>query len=438
MRKSQLKKAKEVLLKALSRIEARGAESARLIFEQDEVTECKFDAGKIKSIDTKQTNQYTVEVVMNKKMGRVNSNDFNKIDSIIDDAFTLSKIGSDVHFPAYPPPGQLRDVKTHSEDTVNLPRERLISSCQAYVERMKEYDDSLHIMASAEKSESESLIINTGGVCEEVKETSWSLLGFVQRTGEKDILFAGDFLRWRDVKEYYDMDFIIQKTLEKLKLAEHNTDALSGIYPVILRPYMLTFFLYPLALGVNGKNVIKGSSPLKDRIGEQIFDTSLTVIDNPHLDFSNGSRKISREGIPTKRIEIVKEGILKNYLCDLDTASLLNVEPTGNDNCQVHHGIVPKGDESFSRMVSQMEEGIYIVDLIGFGQSNIINGDFSCNVGLGYRIQNGEIKGRIKNVMAAGNIYDILKQPVILSSDTHPTLGLPYAKVNGINFSASR
>lgn len=74
---------------------------------------------------------------------------------------------------------------------------------------------------------------------------------------------------------------------------------------------------------------------------------------------------------------------------------------------------------------------------MGFGQSNIINGDFSSNVALGYRIRNGEIVGRVKNTMVAGNVYELLKDNVQLSSDKDPVRRMPYAVLEGIQVSAA-
>ncbi|NLF59551.1 MAG: TldD/PmbA family protein, partial [Lentisphaerae bacterium] len=71
--------------------------------------------------------------------------------------------------------------------------------------------------------------------------------------------------------------------------------------------------------------------------------------------------------------------------------------------------------------------------LLGFGQSNIINGDFSANLALGYLIENGEIVGRLKNVMLAGNILDLLKGDVRFSSDCDPQNQQPAAVLEGIS-----
>ena len=59
-------------------------------------------------------------------------------------------------------------------------------------------------------------------------------------------------------------------------------------------------------------------------------------------------------------------------------------------------------------MIKNTSEGLIVEDVIGLGQSNVINGEFSVNVNLGYKIENGEIVGRVKDTMIAGNSYDAL------------------------------
>jgi len=83
-------------------------------------------------------------------------------------------------------------------------------------------------------------------------------------------------------------------------------------------------------------------------------------------------------------------------------------------------------------MLAGIEDGLYIKSLLGFGQSNIDNGDFSCNVALGFRIRHGELVGRVKNTMIAGNLYECLSRGVRLSSDRDPILRMPHAVLQGI------
>ncbi|MBA7582902.1 Metalloprotease PmbA [subsurface metagenome] len=162
---------------------------------------------------------------------------------------------------------------------------------------------------------------------------------------------------------------------------------------------------------------------------------SLTITDNPLIDFSRDACPISNEGVPTKITPLVENGILKSFLYDLDSAGLDNAEPTGHNACTPYNLCVKPGEKTGEQLILEIDDGIYINDLMGFGQSNIMNGDFSCNLGLGFRIKNGKIVGRIKNVMVSGNIYELFKNNLVLSSDTEPTIHMPYAVIEGLNVS---
>ena len=67
--------------------------------------------------------------------------------------------------------------------------------------------------------------------------------------------------------------------------------------------------------------------------------------------------------------------------------------------------------------MAEIKEGLLIYQLMGATQGNILNGDFSGNVLLGYKIENGKVVGRVKDTMASGNVYQVLKK-VILGNDS--------------------
>jgi PmbA protein len=68
-------------------------------------------------------------------------------------------------------------------------------------------------------------------------------------------------------------------------------------------------------------------------------------------------------------------------------------------------------------MVEDIKEGLVVEQLMGAGQGNILGGDFSGNVLLGYKVENGKIVGRVKDTMVSGNVYQVLKEIVALGSE---------------------
>jgi len=78
--------------------------------------------------------------------------------------------------------------------------------------------------------------------------------------------------------------------------------------------------------------------------------------------------------------------------------------------CSPTNLVVKEGDTPYEEMVKNTKKGLLVHNVLGLGQGNPISGEFSVNVQLGYKIENGEIVGRVKDVMLAGNTYDALKE----------------------------
>ena len=71
---------------------------------------------------------------------------------------------------------------------------------------------------------------------------------------------------------------------------------------------------------------------------------------------------------------------------------------------------IAAGDVHFDDMIVGIKEGLVVEELLGAGQGNELGGDFRANVSLGYKIENGEIVGRVKDTMISGNVYNVLSQ----------------------------
>jgi PmbA protein len=79
--------------------------------------------------------------------------------------------------------------------------------------------------------------------------------------------------------------------------------------------------------------------------------------------------------------------------------------------------VVAPGNTTFDAMIKDIKEGLVIEQLMGAEQGNLLGGDFSGNVLLGYKIENGAIVGRVKDTMVSGNVYKILKDITAIGSE---------------------
>ena len=435
MRFTMIEVMEDHLQKGLETAKRLGATATKLSFYHGERTDCKFEAGRLKDTGGRETISYSIEALVGRRKGNTSGNRLEDFDTMIELAVKLAKIGSVAHFDAYPGPSEPAIVKTHSEKTLTLSREKMIEGCQQIADLLKAYNADLFIECSANRMESEELLMTSGGVCHAATRTHWNLGAFVQRTADTDMLFAGYGRSWSDLNAFYDPGGIADRIITDLRRAETIVESPKGKVMAYLPPETLARILRPVFMGTNGRNVAKGDSPLAGRLGEQVLAPSLTIVDDPHQDYASGARAIDNNGIPTRKQTIFERGLLERFLYDLDSAGLAGAEPTGNNGCTPHSpGILP-GDRPSAGLLADIEDGLYLRDIIGFGQSNIVNGDFSGNIGLGYRIKNGEIIGRVKNTMIAGNLYEILKQNVLLSSDMEHEGRYPHVVIEGVSVS---
>jgi PmbA protein len=167
----------------------------------------------------------------------------------------------------------------------------------------------------------------------------------------------------------------------------------------------------------NGKVVLQGASPIGNKLGETVFDSKFSLFDDPTIDYAPRSRPCDDEGITSQRTPLVENGNIRNFLYDLQTAGQAKAKSTGSGSRGRGGLISPSpaafvfktGDTTFMEMVQDIKEGLVVEQLMGAEQGNILGGEFSGNVLLGYKIENGKIVGRVKNTMVSGNVYQILK-----------------------------
>jgi PmbA protein len=182
-----------------------------------------------------------------------------------------------------------------------------------------------------------------------------------------------------------------------------------------------------IAMGVNGKAEQKKTTPLLGRLGEKMLDPRITITDDPLLPLGLSSAPFDDEGVCGARLDLFRRGVFKSFIYDLQTAGILGKRSTGHGSRsfstqpspQVSNLVIAAGQTKLAQMIRNMDSGLILYDLLGAGQSNIAAGDFSVNIGLGYKVEKGKITGRVKDAMVAGNVYDMLKNRVLeISSET--------------------
>jgi PmbA protein len=189
--------------------------------------------------------------------------------------------------------------------------------------------------------------------------------------------------------------------------------ASSAQVPVVYSPRVSNSLVGHLASAINGSSVARGTSFLKDKLGEKIFSEAITIVDDPHRIRGLRSKNFDGEGVGTERLNVVKNGTLNTWILDLRSARQLGLETTGHASRGTSSPPSPSttnlyleaGFATPSELISDIKDGFYITEMMGFG-INGITGDYSRGAS-GFWIKNGEISYPVSELTIAGNLLEM-------------------------------
>jgi PmbA protein len=192
--------------------------------------------------------------------------------------------------------------------------------------------------------------------------------------------------------------------------------------PVIFENRLAASLISPLIGAIAGPSIARGTSFLKDKLGERIFGAHVTLIEDPHRPRGLGSSPFDDEGVANKRQAIIDRGVLTTWLLNSASARQLGLETTGHASRGLAGppGVSPTnltlqpGDRDRSQLMADAKTGLLVTSM--FGPSlNGNTGDWSVGVS-GFWFENGEAAYPVTEITVAGNLIDIY-QRVIVGSD---------------------
>jgi PmbA protein len=231
-----------------------------------------------------------------------------------------------------------------------------------------------------------------------------------------------------------------ERTLRRLGARQRPTCQV----PVVFDPETAAQFLGAVFGALSGYAVFRNSTFLKDHLGEVVASPLLTVVDDGRRLRGLGSRPFDGEGLPTRRNLPIERGVLRHFLCDAYSARKIGARPTGNARRGVAGGptvgagnlYLEPGELSPEQILGEVESGLYLTDLIGFGV-NLVTGDFSQGA-VGHWIEKGRLVHPVHEITVAGNLKDMLKDIDAVGSDLEfrgsvaaPTLRVRKLTVSG-------
>ena len=415
--------------------------SARKVAEQAEVfwvssreTPVHFEANKLKQIQTKEDTSVTLRIFREGRIGFATANGPDgagkkgspspnlslrgrgSLRDLIDMAVETSQFGLPANFQ-FPSSKDYPEVRIFDPGVEEIPMEQMVQIGKELIAKVTSYAPNILCDVEVTKGTSSIYMVNSQGGEASYDKSFFTLSLEGVLIEDTDMLFVGD--SESSCRLFSGIDTLADRVIRQLEMAKEKATVSAKLLPVVFTPHgVASALLTPIALAFSGKTVFEGASPLKDKLGEQVFDTGLTLWDDATIAYGVGSYPCDDEGVPSQRLPLITEGVVSNFLYDLQTAALAGARSTGSGRRMggsspkpaISSLVIDGGDVSFENMVEDMKEGLIVEQLIGADQGNVLSGDFGGNVLLGYKVERGGIVGRVKDTMISGNVYQVLRE----------------------------
>jgi PmbA protein len=269
--------------------------------------------------------------------------------------------------------------------------------------------------AEADWSRSRTTIAATNGFVGASARSSYSLSASViagaNGAMERDYEFA-TVIRLADLP---DPAALGRQAAERAARRLHARKVKSQAAPVVFEPRVAGSVVRHLASAISGPSVARGTTFLKDRMGERIFAEGVTIVEDPLRPDGLRSRAFDAEGIAVQRRNLIDRGVLTIWLLDLASARQLGLAPTGHAvrgvsaapspaPANVH---VEPGEISPEDLIRDIKSGFYVTEMLGSG-INYITGDYSRGAA-GFWIENGELAAPVSEVTIAGTLQGMFE-----------------------------
>ena len=399
------------------------AEEAEVFQISSEETQVRFEANRLKQLQTKQQTSVALRLIKQGRIGYATTTEAGDGRELVSNAVETAEFGTIAGFqlPALTDYPQVAILDTAVESVFI---KKMINLGEEMIATVTSHTPGIICEAGASRGIMSVSIINSRGGQSDYRKSFFSLDIEGSLIEETDMLFVGDSAS--SCHPISEPETVTDLVLQQLELAKNQASAPSRQLPVVFTPNgVASTLILPLMAAFNGKMVLEGASPIGNRLGQTVFDDKLWLWDDPTVSYRPGSRPCDDEGVPSQRSLLVEKGTVTGFLYDLQTAALASTQSTGNGS-RSRGGLptptpsaftIAPGATTFDEMVRDIKEGLVIEQLMGAEQGNILGGDFSGNVLLGYKVENGKIVGRVKDTMVSGNVYQVLKNITAIGSE---------------------
>lgn len=240
-----------------------------------------------------------------------------------------------------------------------------------------------------------------------------------------ELVRGDDFLNvWHSHsdRQGFSLDILTTPILQHLAWSSHNAPTSQGKMPILFTAKAADLLWDVIAAAFSAKQVQQQTTPWLHKLHQCVLAPQITLSQDPNLGIYGVP--FDDEGTITQPYIWIAEGQLLGFYGDRRRCHELHLEPRGNGfrsglgsypNSGLFNLIVGGGSGGLAELIQSLDHGILVDQILG--DSPDLSGDFAINIDLGYQIKQGQIVGRVKDTMVAGNAYTALNQLISLGAD---------------------
>ena len=360
---------------------------------------------------------FSIDTYIGKKKSSISSSNLlnENLDILIEKCYETTKITPDDEFNSLPDKNlladKLKDLNIY--DNTHIDNDKKIHYLKELENIASEDKKIINTESSFTEKKTNFILANSDGFCSGYKTSSFTTSCVAVAKDENSMERDYEYSSKRyldDIKDPQALGKLASdQTIRKLSPKKIGSEKLSVIFDKRIAKGMLSAF----ASAISSSAIARGTSFLKDKINEQIFSNSINIIDKPDIIKGLGSKNFDSEGIKSETLNLVKEGVLKNYLVDTYNGKKLNIQSNGRSGGTTNL-YFENGKQSYDELLKTNSKCIYITETIGHG-SNLVTGDYSVGA-TGFFVEDGEFKYPINEITIAGNFKDMFKN-IFLAND---------------------
>lgn len=400
---------------------ARRGVAADVMAVQDESLVLEVEDGSLAGASSRTVSGASLRVFANGAWGWAGAtDDAAQVEDLVDTALQSAGSGESVHvhLPAAAP---LPAVATADDDTATMPVADLQRVATALTTRLQ--GRGRRILVTVERTLGEVAVGNTRGVSARHDTTLAAISLLVQASHDDGVVAVRGAIAGVAMPTEADLEAMASEALQQLSWAASPAAPPAG-GRVLLLPRALRQVLRPVERALLGDDAALGPS-MAGAMGEQRFSPSIFLEDAPWLPGRPGSRPIDDDGVVTRTVRLIDGGVVSRFLCDLVTGARLGRPSTGSARRTLtgpsrpgfSNLILQPGERPTSALIQGLGDGLVVEGLAGGAGAVSASGAFRFPVALGFRVQGGEVVGRVEGVAISGNAFDVLARVQELGSE---------------------